>query len=133
MAINGADVLLRANTGTSETPVWTDVGAQRDATIEKQANMIDASHKGDDDEILLSGRRSSTMTLDAVYVPGDAAYAALLAAYKTGAKIKVRVRESGSDTEEAEAFIESLSLNHPDQDVSTVSLTLRVTDGWAEV
>lgn len=133
MAMNGADVLIRVNTGTEGSPVWTDVGAQRDATIDKTASMIDSSAKGDGDEKLIAGRRASNIQIDAIYVPDDTAYAKLLAAYKAGTKVQIRVKESGTDTEVADAFIENLSLSHPDQDVSTVSGTFRVSGGWSTV
>ena len=42
---DGVDFLLKVNTGTKETPVWTVIGGQRGATLSLTAEQIDASNK----------------------------------------------------------------------------------------
>ena len=42
---DGVDFLLKVNTGTAETPVWTVIGGQRGATLSLTAEQIDASNK----------------------------------------------------------------------------------------
>lgn len=124
MALNGADVLIFANTGTDAVPVWTVVGSQRDVTISEDTAVIDGSSKDGRAARVQAGRYSSTLSLDAVYVPGDAAYAALKTAFRAGTLIKCRIKESGVDKEEGKFLITSLERNHPDQEESTLSLDL---------
>ena len=41
----GKDYLLKVNTGTVASPVWTQIGAQRSADLNRSADSIDVSHK----------------------------------------------------------------------------------------
>lgn len=133
MALNGADVLLYANTGTPGVPVWTVVGSQRDVTISEDTAVIDGSSKDGRQARVQAGRYSSTLSLDAVYVPGDAAFAALKSNFRAGTLIKVRIRESGVDKEEGNMLITSLERNHPDQEESTVSIDMQLDGSYTSL
>ncbi len=133
MAISGTDILLYVNTGTEEAPIYTVVGSQRNLSRERTRNIIDASSKDSDNESILPGRKSSTLTLDALYVPDNSAYQAMDDAYDSGDFLLAQIYVDGVATHEASVLIESMSEEYPDDDVATISVTLHVDDGWTEV
>lgn len=133
MAMNGTDLLILVNTGTDETPVYEVVGCQRDATIDEATASIDASCKDQRAKRVLAGRYSSTVSLEALYVPSDAAYQSLKDAMRDGTLITIVKQEDGNVTEAADAVVTSLSESYPDQDVATVSASFEVDNMWAEL
>jgi TP901-1 family phage major tail protein len=130
MAINGADVLLKVNTGTASSPVWTAVGGQRDASIEETTEEIDTSSKDGREKTVIAGRYASNITLDSLYVPSDTAYSELQNAMRNGDLIQIQ-SVSGSVVSSAYAIVTSLSESFPDQDAATVSISLTVDGNWA--
>lgn len=133
MANNGTDLLLLANTGTPSVPVYEVVGSQRDATIEESTDTIDVSSKEGRSMRVLPGRYSSTISLDALYVPTDAAYLALQAANRDGTLILVARQFEGAVTEIATAKIDSMSESFPDQGEAVVSVSMTLDGDWAAV
>ena len=130
MAMSGNSVLLRVNTGTTEVPEDTAVGSQKGLDISKTRNAIDASHKGNDATEYVAGRKSSSVTLDALFVPNDTAYRRLKQCYDNGAEIEVVQYRDGVAIEEADAIVTELSESYPDDDVSTISCSLQVSGNW---
>jgi TP901-1 family phage major tail protein len=130
MAMNGSDLLLLVNTGTPETPVYEAVGSQRDATIDEGNATIDVSSKDSRAQQVLAGRYSSSVSLDALYVPNDAAFAALQAAMRAGELILIAREEDGTVVEVALANIDSMSQSFPDQGEATISISLTVSGEW---
>lgn len=133
MANNGTDLLLLANTGTPSVPVYEVVGSQRDATIEETTDTIDVSSKEGRAMRVLPGRYSSTISLDALYVPTDAAYLALQTANRDGTLILVARQFEGSVTEIATAKIDSMSESFPDQAEAVISISMTLDGEWGAV
>jgi len=122
MAMNGTDILI-----------WIDgncVGSQRDVTIDETTAEIDVSSKDSRAMRVLPGRYGSTISLDALYVPDDAAYLDLQAAMRNGTFVEVVVLEEGVVLESADAIVTSLSRSGPDQGEATVSCGLRIDGEW---
>lgn len=130
--INGTRVLLLANTGTDESPVYTPVGSQRDATIDESNDVIDYSSKDGRARRVGPGRYSTTISLDALYVPHNNAYLALQTASRTGALIKVAVELDEAITETAMAMVSDISGSFPDQGEATISISLDVDGEWQQ-
>jgi len=128
--MNGADVLLLVNTGTLNSPTWTAVGSQRGVTFEETNEEIDVSSKDSRAGRVIAGRYGATLSLDALYVPNDAAYLALKTALRAGELIKIRREELGTATEEADALITSMSEEAPDQEGATISIEMTVDGEW---
>jgi TP901-1 family phage major tail protein len=126
--MNGTDVLICVQIGGQ----YVAVGSQRNATITKTMATYDTSSKDSDEEQSEPGRLSSDIDLDGLYVPSDAAQAAIDVAYKTKAAVLVEVEENGQATETASCWITNFTKNHPDQDASTFTLGLHVNGGWSE-
>jgi TP901-1 family phage major tail protein len=127
--MNGTDLLILVNTGTQETPTYEAVGSQRDASIEEASDTIDVSSKDSRAQRVLAGRYSSSVSLDALYVPTDAAYQALKDANRGGDLILIAKQVAGVVEEIVTAKIDSMSEEFPDQGEATISIAFTV-DGW---
>lgn len=129
MAMNGSDLLILVNIGTTEAPSYMAVGCQRDATIDEASATIDVSCKDSRAQRVLAGRYSATISLDALYIPDDQAYQALKDANRNGDLILIAREELGVVTETFPAKVDSLSQSFPDQGEATVSASFTV-DGF---
>lgn len=131
--INGADVLVIVDVGTS-TPNFVIAAGQRDVTFDESNNLIDVSSKdtGRIEEVLV-GRLTQTVTLDMLFINGDAGLIALKDASRNGTSISIRRRFQGTDIEQVTAFVETRSETFPDQDAGLVSLTFRLSGSWGAV
>lgn len=125
VATNGTDILVLIEGHV--------VGSQRDASFDEKTESIDASSKLSRAKRVLPGRYSGTVSLEALYIPSDAAYQDLIAAMRNGTFVTVRRQEYGSAVEEAEAIVTGLKTGAPDQDVSIVSAELEIDDQWVEL
>lgn len=130
MAMNGAQVLVLVQTGSD---VWTPVAEQTGLSSEESRNLIEAAAKGDDHMKHLYGRMSSTVELEALYVPDDTAMQAIRDALLNKTEVILRRSENGTDVEEAVAKVESISSEWPDEDNSTVSVTFQLQEPWRPV
>lgn len=131
---NGTDVLILARTSAvGVTPeVFTAIGSQRDASISESNDTIDHSSKDMRAEQSRPGRYSATVECESLWLPSDAALSALRAACRNGTMTKVRRSDTavGGVVEEAEAWLESLDTEFPDQGEATVSITAHVSGVW---
>lgn len=130
MALNGMDILLYVNTGTLLSPVWEAAAGQRGASFEESTDEIDASSKDSRSKRVLAGRYGATISMDGLYLPSESAYQALQAAMRNGDAILVRRQEEGVDVEQASAIITALSMDAPDNDVATCSVSLTIDGDW---
>jgi TP901-1 family phage major tail protein len=128
-ATNGTDVLLLADVGGSPTVV----GSQRGVTFEETSENIDVSSKEQREMRVLSGRYSSTVSLEHLYVPDDTSYLALRDANRNGTFITIRRQEFSSPFEECSAIVTSLSGEFPDQGEAVISIELMVDGAWSAV
>lgn len=133
MALNGTSVLLLANTGTAESPTYEAVGSQRGVTFDEATAEIDVSSKNSRAKKVLPGRYSGSLSLDALYVPDDAAYAALKTAMRDGTLILVAREESDVVTETVDALITTMSSGFPDQGEATISLACTIDGFWTDL
>jgi len=133
MGMNGSDVLLLVNTGTPTVPVYEAVGSQRDVSFEESTAEIDISSKDGRAKRVLPGRYSSSLSLDALYVPTDDAYLALRTAMRDGELILVAVENDGVTEETATALIANMSRAFPDQGEGTIAIDLTIDGEWTEV
>ena len=131
--MNGSDILLLVNTGTEETPAYEAVGSQRDSSFEEASEEIDMSSKDSRAKRVIAGRYSSSITLDALYVPNNDAYEALREANRNGELILVARQEEEVVIETARALITSISSNFPDQSEATISISLTIDGEWTAV
>jgi hypothetical protein len=131
--MNGSDILLLVNTGTSLVPSYEPVGTQTNVSWEETTEEIDMSSKTSRAKRVDAGRYGATITLDSLYVPTDAAYQKLVAANRSGTKIMVAREEENVTIETALALITSISGEGPDQDKATISVSLTIDGEWTVV
>lgn len=126
--MRGVDILLMVNTGTDGAPVWTSAGGQRNATLSEESETIDITSKDSGGKSEYDyGLYSWSISADGVYIPNEAAYVALKNAMRNKTKIKVRIRENGTDEEEGQALVTSRELDSPYEAEATYSLELQGT------
>lgn len=133
MAVNGSNIILLANTGTAGAPTYEAVGSQRDVTFDSSNAIIDISSKAERERRIMAGRYEASISLTHLYVPNDAAYQALKTAHESGDLILVVREESDVSLRTASALVTSLSENAPDQDATTVSITLDIDGAWEDL
>ena len=131
--LNGTDVLVLVNTGTEQSPTWTPVASQRDVTFDETNAVIDFSSKDARARRVAPGRYSSTISLDALYVPDHASYAALSNAMRDGTMVQLMRSESGSNVESVPAMVSNISSSFPDQGEATIAATFDIDGTWTPV
>lgn len=131
--VNGARFLVLVNTGTPSVPVYTAVGSQRDATVDEASANVDYSSKNSRAQRVGYGRYSSTLSLDHLYIAADSGYLALKAANRNGDMILVARELDDVALETADAKVDSMSENYPDQGESVISCALTIDGEWTEV
>jgi TP901-1 family phage major tail protein len=128
---NGADMLLMIETTTA---VYTALARQRSMTLTGENSEIDASSKDDGaDAEFLTGRRSNSIDAEALVTVGDPALQALIDAQAARSDIIVRQRLNDVDIEQATCVVTRLVRSYPDEDVASLTLSLRVRGGWSPV
>lgn len=118
--MNGSEVLVMVDVDGAGT--YVPVGSQTNASIAESNDTRDASSKNQREMKVEYGRYSGTISFEALYLPGDLAYAALKVAMRNGVKIKLREQEAGVQVEEVSAVITSMTRDFPDQDNVTISM-----------
>ena len=131
--VNGALFLVLVNTGTPSAPVYEAVGSQRDATVEEASANVDYSSKDSRNQRVGYGRYSSTISFEHLYIQSDTGYAALKAANRAGDMILVARELDGVALETANAKVDSMSENYPDQGESVISVAMTIDGAWTEV
>jgi TP901-1 family phage major tail protein len=135
--IRGIDILVKVNTGSEASPVWTTVGGQRGLTLNRSADTLDNTSKTDDLTLAgwksqLSGLREWSIDCDGLLVDGDAALDLLETAWEGGDYVQVQAVRTGK-TYQGNAYITDLSIDAPHDDMATVSCTLVGAGALAEV
>lgn len=131
--IDGAAVLVLVNLGDDVTPNWTPVAEQTNLSTESTRNLIEASSKDSDHTKWIYGKQDDTVSLEALYVPNDAAFKALEDAQKNKEPVVLRRTENGTDIEEATALVSTISKEWPDNDASTVSVEFQLDEPWTPI
>lgn len=132
-AIDGAQVLVIVNMGDDTTPDWQPVAEQTNLSIENTRNLIEATSKESDHTKWIYGKKDGTTSLEKLYVPNDSAFMAIEDAQKNGETVILRRTEDGENIEEAEALVETISKEFPDNDASTCTADFQLDEDWHEV
>lgn len=110
----GVDALLKVNTGTDASPVWTAVGAQRNATLKVNNKPVDITSKdGNGWEANISGLSSWGVDCDGLYIDGDAAQQLLETAILTQAYITIELLMPSGKMYAGEGAITSWEVDAP--------------------
>jgi len=130
--INGADVVLVVD--------GIQIPAQRSLSQSETTASIDMSSKDGRAKRVAPGRYASTMSLTALYLPGASGFDQMQQKFRDGEYIDVIRNEpssgsswpssTASGVETASCIITEMSPQFPDQDASTVSLSIEVDGEW---
>jgi predicted secreted protein len=127
----------------SGTTAEVELGHQTNVTFTESRPTIDITSKANTGATSrVSGRYSSSITCDALYVDNNVAYTALQARVRDGVSLKVTRKEptnaaavgvSTADLLECDAFVTGLTETFPMDGAGTVSCTLEVDGVWRAV
>lgn len=133
-AVAGASVLVYVDVSATETPDYKAVACQTNAAINLSNTMIDMSCKNAADNEYAYGRGDATLTLDSLFVLEDDGLDALIKAADEKKPVICQAKKIGSTiVKQAEFLISGYTLTFPDNDRSTVSMTLQRTGSWEEI
>lgn len=125
----GMDFLIKVNTGTDLLPVWSTVGGQRGATLNRSSDSMETTYKGTDGfKTFEPGFKEWSIDADGMIVDSDTALDALEAAFAGSDKVKIElVYGDDSTTYSGEAIITDFPIEAPYDDMATYSISLQGT------
>lgn len=130
--VKGLDIYLKVNTGTEETPVWTKVGGQKDATFDRGAATIDVTDKDSGgNEEHLPGVRNWGVSFDAFLIEDNAGFLEVEAAFDAGTQKQFQIITPGY-AYMGKATVESLSMTGPKDDAGVASFSLKGTGAFTK-
>lgn len=85
MAVIGAQCSFCENTGTTETPVWSEIKLARDLTANDSMDQVDVSNRGSLFKLYVPGLRDVSIDIQVLSDSSDTRVAALATSYTTRA------------------------------------------------
>lgn len=128
--INGREVVIKIK---RDDDTYAYIHGQTNAGLQGQAAEIDASSKDSTESVFLAGRSSETLSVDALYIPGDPDQALLKRAKRLAQPVTLMRSELGEDIESATAIITGHNENFPDNAPATIQVTFRIASPWIGV
>lgn len=123
--VKGIDIYVEVNTGTEQSPVWTKVGGQGDATLTRSAATIDITDKDSQGwEEALLGNRSAELEFDAFLIEDDTGFATLEEAFENGTEVDLRLT-TPANTYRGMFLITDMPIEAPKDDAATISFSLK--------
>lgn len=130
--IRGIDILVSVNTGTAETPVYTAVGGQRGATLNRSSETIDVSNKVSGDwKKSISGLKEWSVDADGLLALTDAGFAALETAFNNSTEVLIQIAKGIELVYSGNAIITDFPIEAPYDDVATYSVSFTGTGALA--
>lgn len=123
--VSGVSFLVKVNTGTVATPVYTAVGGQRNATLSMGTDEIDLTDKASSNwHEGLPSVRNWSIEGDGLLVQDDAGLQELEDAFIGGEMLKVQLLTASGKTYTGDAILTDFSYEAPYDDAATASYTL---------
>lgn len=124
-AVSGIAFLIKVNTGTEGSPVWTTVAGQRGATLNRSSSPIDVKSKDDNFwPNQIPGDREWSIDFDGLLIEGDAGLTALENAYQNNTKVQVHLMTPTSVKYQGYAILTDFTYEAPQDAEATASGTL---------
>lgn len=124
--IKGIDFIISVNTGTEEVPVYTKVGGQRGATLNRSADTFESTNKDSGDfKEFEYGFKEWSVDADGLLVVSDTGFSALELAYMDSKKVRIQVGLPSGMKYEGLAIITDLPIEMPYDDLVTYSCTFQ--------
>jgi len=125
--IAGVDVLVYVNTGTSESPTYTLVGGQSEASLEREAEQIDVTSKdsaNDNYAESLPGLKSWTLTCNGFVPTDDAAFDLLEEKFENREPVEIELTYPTGKKYNGEGYIVNLSNEFAVDDGATFEIEI---------
>lgn len=122
----GVDFVIKVNTGTVGSPVWTKVAGQRGGKLTRGADELDLTSKdGNGWEDVDYGLLNWGIESDGLLTEGDAGYVALENAFMGKQKIMVHMLTAGGTKYQGTAMITDFPIDAPHDDLVTYEFKLK--------
>lgn len=126
----GKDYKLYVNTGTAVSPVWTEIGGQRNSPLNRDAETIDVSHKSSGgDSAVLAGLRSWSIDLDGLSMLVDAGVDAIEQAFDESAQVNIKFEKPDKRYRTGWGVVTGFSIDPPHDGEATISGTIEGVGG----
>lgn len=126
--IRGIDILVSVNTGTEALPVYTAVGGQRGATLNRSSETIDVSNKVSGDwKKSISGLKEWSVDADGLLALTDAGFEALETAFNNSVEVLIQIAKGTDLVYSGNAIITDFPIEAPYDDVATYSVSFTGT------
>lgn len=123
--IAGVKFLIMVNIGTVASPVYSAIGGQQGATLNRSADEINVSSKDSDGwGASLAGLRTWSIEGDGLLYESDAALDMLETTFAAGDPVLVQLTTPWSTKYQGTAYITDLSIEAPHDGAATISYTL---------
>lgn len=126
--VTGVDFILAINTGTSGSPVYTDIGGQRNATLNLGLGTTDVTTKDSSNwEESLPTIRNWSIDFDALLLETDTGFLEVEDWYMNRTQLQVRFTTAASNTYTGNVTVTSVSMETPHDGEAVISGTLQGT------
>lgn len=126
--IRGIDIMVSVNTGTAAVPVYTAVGGQRGATLNRSSETIDVSNKVSGDwKKSIAGLKEWSVDADGLLALSDAGFAALETAFEDSEEVLIQIAKGTALMYSGGAIITDFPIEAPYDDVATYSVSFTGT------
>ena len=121
-SIKGVDVAVKVNTGTEGAPIWTMIGGQKGATLNRSVETIENTSKSSNGwkEFDYSFKEWG-IDADGLLVQDDAGFEALENAFMNSLSVKLEMGMPNGDIYEGTALVTELPIEAPYDDFATYS------------
>lgn len=131
-ALQGQDVVILIE-NPAGSGSYSALAKQKNVQFKGTTPTIDTSGKEDQVATFVPGRISETMTLDALYVEGEAEYAALRNAFEKRIVILVQRQQRGVVVKQGQGIITDITEGFQDQQAATLQATVQISGGWEDL
>lgn len=122
--LRGMDIIVSVNTGTTAAPVWTAVGGQRNATLNRSAETIETTNKVSAGwKSFITGFKEWSVDCDGLYTLNDTGYAELEDAFSAGELVEIQIAKDGVLNYKGSAAITDFPIEAAYDDVATYSVS----------
>jgi len=126
--VTGISFIVAVNTGTSGSPVYTDVGGQRNATLNLNlGEAITTSKDSSNWEESIPTVRDWGIDFDSILLEADAGYAELEDKYFNRTSLQVRLTTAAANTYIGLCNLSNLSMDTPHDSEASISGSLKGT------
>lgn len=128
----GLDIIVSVNAGTVAEPNWKTIGGQRNATLNRSAEVIDLTDKSSDGwKENAASFKEWSVDCDGLYVISDAAWTALESAYENGEEVDIQLAKTSGLSYGGTAIISDFPVEVPYDDAMTYSISFTGTSALA--